>query len=47
MCLHDGQCPARFRCVVFFCVYVGPDDIPQRQDDKATLIKEALNETLS
>ncbi|KAE9556608.1 hypothetical protein FO519_000014 [Halicephalobus sp. NKZ332] len=42
MCLHDGQCPARSRCVVLFCVYVGPDEIPQRHDDPTTLINEAL-----
>ena len=28
MCWHTGNCPSRYSCVAFFCVWVGPNDIP-------------------
>ncbi|KAE9550685.1 hypothetical protein FO519_006107 [Halicephalobus sp. NKZ332] len=42
MCWHSGNCPSRYSCVAFFCVWVGPNDIAN-VDDKPVNEKSIMS----
>lgn len=34
MCFHSGNCPSRYSCIGFFCVFIGPSEIKTVHHDE-------------